>query len=193
MDTSKFRTDHPNYRQYSDAAYVTTSVPQGLTGALSGVLLRLVQDQGASLTEIINRLRSYANDGPTGNWSWNYLVEDLQSALWALANDEKWLPRFMDGVLEAVILINRAGPQDVVEEVNELLHDNNFGYTVVRRPGGTYGWDLREDSMSSRPRWWNCSRKSRTSACRQELTSSSSGASSTLATNGRARMRYVTR
>lgn len=144
MPSPKFRSAHPNFRQYSDEPYASTYVPDSLTGALSGVLLRLIDDQGISLRPIVDRVRSHAGDGPTGNWSPGPLAEDLSAAFRSLARNSDRFPKFMDALLDAVDVIQRRGPHDVIEDANETLRDQELGYEISRGMMGELTWTLRE-------------------------------------------------
>jgi hypothetical protein len=135
-----FRDTHPDYAEYDDTTYVMKSVPDGLVSGLAGILLRYSGEPGIGLKHIVNTLLSFVPEAPTQNWGREFLVQDLDYAFRQLSAAKFY--RFMDGIAMVVEYVsNEIGT--VIDEVNELANDHDFGYAIKRNSQGDCFWVLR--------------------------------------------------
>lgn len=140
----KFKDEFPNYLASDDSVYYTKSMPDGLVSALIGVFYRYIED-AAMLRGAVDDLLTQIPAEPTGNWSFNYLQEDFSDALRKLS---KKFPRFMDGLRKITDEIARSTSVSLVDDLNELFDEMDFGYSFESFHGHFY-WVARDTTPTA--------------------------------------------
>ena len=147
---SEFKQTHPTYETYESSTYEVQKIPKSIFSALQGIVIKAAQktQQGLHyLKNIINLIAQTIPCEPGTAWSAGWIEQELDEYVERLSKTKFY--RQMDFFLA---LAEYEGID--VDELNELLEDENFGYKLVRRKHGNYfignkcDWILREDVSS---------------------------------------------
>lgn len=141
-----FIDSFPDYKQFNETKYHMRTAPDGLSDSLNGIIYRYC-DERVGLKSIVNELRSFIPEAPTGNWTGDWLKADLSDALYKLAKGK--FHRFMDAIESVIKIFVKASGRFIIREFNEVFDDSEFGYHLEMDAEGfidTIKWVAREEN-----------------------------------------------
>ena len=137
-----FRKDIPNYKTLHSETYNLTTVDKNIWTKLEAYSQR-VCDNSDELKVLVNRLSELALIPATGNWGWNFLVNDLSNVIYALSKEVNNGKFHL--LMDTIAVIADAGSLDL-EEIDEFLLEFNLGYYLNIDPfTRKYFWTVRDD------------------------------------------------
>jgi hypothetical protein len=138
-----FRDEFPDYERYEDGDYYYSKLPPGVGSSLKGLILRIANKNPHLLKDICHDIASRVPCEPTQNWGWDWLINDLDDLLDQLSR--KKLHKIMDFMLD---LVKNYGGSSVLEDLNDIFQEHDFGYRLRSNELGRYGqcyWELYEE------------------------------------------------
>lgn len=139
----RFKTTHSDYESYRSEHYQVADIPDDLWSGLKGLIIRHC-DGADSLKAVVNAILTIVPTGPTNNWGYGFLQDDLDHAIRQIRG--KPFARAMDaiGSVYEELLYTPFG-----DDLEELLEETGLGYYVDRDPlSGSY-WALRDEDTVS--------------------------------------------
>jgi hypothetical protein len=137
-----FRSDHPDYKSYESNEYFVSNLPEEMSSALQGFIIKQCNNSDASkLKKAINRIAANIPKEPTNNWGWDYLINDLPYYVKSLCNSQFYkIMNFFGEACEYEVFLT--------DKLNDLLEDQKIGYVFYKDWTNSY-CKLRE-SVTSR-------------------------------------------
>lgn len=135
-----FKNKFPDYETYDDSHFYMKEIPP-IMDSLHGLIVRHCNGDRHILKAVVNIILSHVPTEVTSNWGWDWLIEDLESALRKIYKAK--FHRFMDAIIEVTECLG----SDFQDELNEILDENDFGY-YIESWLGDYEWFLKEDGVA---------------------------------------------
>jgi len=135
----KFLSKHPNYKTYNESDFYYSQFPSSFWGGLQGFILAH-STNADELKAVCNRIAEIIPMAPTGNWGWDFLVNDLDDFITKLA--KKKFEKVMDFLSEFAKVKNCS------DELNEYFEESEMGYILVDAGYGEYDWDMKDPNSA---------------------------------------------
>lgn len=137
-----FRKDIPNYKTLHSDKFNLTTVDKNIWTKLEAYSQRVCENSD-QLKALVNRLSELALIPATGNWGWDFLINDLSHVIYVLGKQVNEGKFYL--LMDTIALIAEAGSIDL-EEVDEFLIEFNLGYCLNSDPFmRKYFWTVRDD------------------------------------------------
>jgi hypothetical protein len=121
-----FKSDHPDYKSYESNEYFVSNLPEEMSSALQGFIIKQCNNSDASkLKKAINMIAANIPKEPTNNWGWDYLINDLPYYVKSLCNSKFYkIMNFLGEACEREVFLT--------DKLNDLLEDQKIGYVFYK-------------------------------------------------------------
>ncbi len=132
-----FLDEHPNYNTYESKIFYVKDFPDDIEEAMQGLLMNLAQGDSRNLKFLVNKIATVVNSGITENYSWDYLIPDLNHGIRKLIKSS--YNNFFD-------FLELLWDEDWLssKEINSFLEKNSIGYEFLRELN-SHTWVLKEE------------------------------------------------